>query len=289
MEHLIETFIKQKINFENALGLVFMENELQSEGNIDFDAFLVIVLKKEVMQKTSLSHYEIGSKLFQVQIINERDLVTLLMNENNHHFVDCLMNGIILIEKNESITKLRKQIIDFPLINRKVKLTIEFAKLIKRYMDGKKLFHKGHILDAFHSLLQSLHHLARLSIIEQGIYPEVTVWQQVKHLEPEIFKLYEEMIVGEESLEKKIELLLIANNFAITSKTKMAASHLIEIMSEKSGSWGIEELVNHNELEEYNDHLVMLVEYLVQKGIIDIVKLETEVEDVYNRTYYIKK
>ena len=73
-----------------------------------------------------------------------------------------------------------------------VKKGLEFAKLIRRYTDGRVLFENGHFLDAFNHIVHSLHHLARLEVIEQGFYPEATVWNQVKLIEPEIYKLYKE-------------------------------------------------------------------------------------------------
>ncbi|KMR35055.1 hypothetical protein EY05_14905, partial [Staphylococcus aureus] len=70
-------------------------------------------------------------------------------------------------------------------------------------------------LDAYNHVVHALHHLARLAIIENGFHPEITVWNQVKQIEPEIFKLYEELLTSEESIEKRLELLFLASDFLI--------------------------------------------------------------------------
>jgi hypothetical protein len=286
VEQLTEVLMG-RIKDAYTLGLLCVEKEFHNESNHDLDIVL-IKITNELEGQNLISHFNIGSKSVLLHVFNEQQISKSLINGENRRLVDWLMNGTILIEENSYVTELRKKIVDFPSYNRSFKIGVEFSKLIRRYSDGKQLFNKGHYLDAFNSILHSLHHLARISVIEHGIYPEVTVWQQVKQLEPEIYKLYAEMVTGEESIEKRIELLLLASNFSISSKTKLGVSHLIEIMKETNKPWSIEELQNHQELKEYGSDLKVLIEYLVQKGIVDIVKVETEVEDLFLRLYCIK-
>ena len=85
---------------------------------------------------------------------------------------------------------------------------LEFAKLIRSYVDGKALFENKQFLDAYNHVVHSLHHLARLAVIENGLHPELTVWHQVKQIEPEIYKLYEELVNSEETIEKRLELIV---------------------------------------------------------------------------------
>ena len=98
---------------------------------------------------------------------------------------------------------------------------LEFAKLIRRYMDGRAFFNNHHYLDAYNHIVHSLHHLARLSVIEKGFHPEVKVWNQVKQIEPEIYKLYDELVNSEEDLGKCLELLFLASDFLIHSRIEI--------------------------------------------------------------------
>lgn len=279
--------IEEKINDLTTLGLISIEKEFRNESNLELDVVL-IKITNEVDGQTGVSHFQLGNRSIELQVVDAHKISQILISGQNRLQIDLLLHGTILIEKNSYVTELRKNIVEFPINNRKYKISVEFSKMIRRYSDGKLLFTKGHFLDSFNEILHSLHHLARLSVIEHGLYPEVTVWQQVKHLEPEIYKLYDEMVTGEESLEKRIELLLIAINFAITSKTKLGASHLIEMMQQRDEPWSVEHLLSDPELKECGSDLLVTIHYLVQKGIVDVVKLETEVEGVFHRLYYIK-
>ncbi|WP_161568257.1 nucleotidyltransferase-like protein [Anaerobacillus alkaliphilus] len=281
MEHLLEVTIRQTINDDNTVGLLYVDKE--TSDDTELDAVLIRIVKTP--EHDTLLHYNNATKSVEYRIVELERISRILVNGQDRRLVEWLINGKIVSEKEESISTLRKEILDK---NKRYKIAVEFSRLVRKYTEAKRLFDKGHFLDAFNSILYSLHHLARISVIEHGIYPEVTVWQQVKKLEPEIYKLYDEMVTGEESIEKRIDLLLIALHFAITSKTKTGSSHLIEVMKESDRPWSIEALSGHHSLKEYGDDLVVLLEYLVQKGIIDFVKYETELEGVYFRHYYIK-
>ncbi|PMY00971.1 hypothetical protein C1Y18_34915, partial [Pseudomonas sp. MPR-R5A] len=91
----------------------------------------------------------------------------------------------------------------------------------------------------------SLHHLARLTIIENGFHPEVTVWNQVRQMEPEIMKLYEELVQSHEPLEKRLELLFLASEFLIHSRTRLGANHLLDILADKE-VWTIQDIIQHD-------------------------------------------
>ena len=212
----------------------------------------------------------------------------MLISGVNRGLIEAIIQGDILFEEDNYLTVLREKIVEYPLSERKIKMNVEFSKLIYRFNNGKKLFYEEHYLDAFNYILQALHHLARLSVIKNGLYPELTVWKQVKLIEPEVYKLYDELINGDEPLEKKLELLLLANSFALTSKTKLGCSHLIELMREKKQPWSIEELMRHEEVKPYAIHLTVLLDYLVQKGIVDLVKYHNERTGLVQRTYFVK-
>jgi hypothetical protein len=279
--------LEGKIDDEYALGLLVVQKENHNESNLDLDTVL-IGITNEKDAESYVTHFIIGNKSVELQVVSAEQIPRILIGGANRRLVDWLMNGAIIAEKDDYVTELRRKITQFPVKDRQHKIAVEFSKLIRSYAEGKQLFKQGHFLDAFNSILHSLHHIARISVIEHGLYPEVTVWQQVKHLEPEIYKLYDEMVTGEEVLEKRIDLLLIAINFAITSKTKLGVGHLIEIMQGKNEPWSIEDLFAHDQLREYGSDLVVLIEFLVQKGMIDIVKGQTEEDEVFSRLYLVK-
>ena len=98
------------------------------------------------------------------------------------------------------MSNLKNKLQEFPVEKRKLIIGLEFAKLIRRYMDGRAYFDHNQLLDAYNHIVHSLHHLGRLSLIEKGFQPEVKVWNQVKQIDPEVYKLYNELVHSEEEL-----------------------------------------------------------------------------------------
>lgn len=165
---------------------------------------------------------------------------------------------------------------------------IEFAKLIRRYLEGKVCFEEKNYLDAYNHVVESLHHLARLAVMDKGLYSEVTVWSQVKQIDPAIYKLYEELITSEESLDKRLELLFLASEFFIHSRTADGATHVIEVMSQKD-FWTIQELHEQEELKNYSVNLEVFIEYLIDKGYISVERVETKGNNIYHRDYKVEE
>lgn len=134
--------------------------------------------------------------------------------------------------------------------------------------------------------MKSLQYLARLSIIENGLYPEVTVWSQVKKLEPSVYKLYEELVTSRESIEKRLELLFLAIEFSMNSKVQSCSEHIMEIMQSKE-LWTIQDLHNHQELKFYSVELELFIEFLIEKGYIIVERIHSKNESIDHRLYRI--
>ena len=123
-------------------------------------------------------------------------------------------------------------------------------------------------------------------MIENGFHPEVTVWHQVKQIEPEIYKLYEELVCSEESMEKRLELLFLASEFLIHKRTTIGTQHLLEVLQEKE-YWSFNDMMVHPELTAYSVDLGILVEYLIEKRILAVVNVETKGQGTFHRYYQV--
>jgi hypothetical protein len=254
----------------------------------NFDIVLLIIMKK-AEQPWLVKHYEYEEKKAALHIVTEQKLHEWLLLGSHRRAVEWVINGKILFDRNEYMKNLKEKLREFPAEDRTKKIGLEFAKLIRRSTDGKDLYQSGHYLDAFNYILHALHHLARLSVIKHGFHPEVTVWNQVKQIEPQIYKLYSELITGTESLEKRIELLLLANEFSLSTKTEIGASHLLEVMRSKEDDWSYGELMSHQDLAEYGVDLGALLEHLAQKKLVIIKRTETKGKGIFHRTYAVQK
>ncbi|WP_419883214.1 nucleotidyltransferase-like protein [Peribacillus sp. B-H-3] len=287
MEDILRPIYQERASHSSTLGILLIEKRENDISITDTFDYILFVIVNEAEDAVFLKHYTYRDKKAALHVVSESQLQDWLLLGTNRKVVDWIQNGKILFDRNEYLSSLKREISEFPFYGRKIKMGMEFAKLIRRYMDGKVFFENGQYLDAYNHVVHSLHHLARLEVIDQGFHPEVTVWNQVKHIEPEIFKLYEELVNSEETLEKRLELLFLASEFLIYSRTNIGAQHLIEVMETKEEPWTIAQLITHQELAHYAVDLSVLLEYLIEKNIIEIANVETKGQEVYHRLYHL--
>lgn len=287
MEDLLRPIYQERASQEDTLAVLLIEkNKPVSPLTDNFDTLLIVLAKKG--EPWFVKNYVINNQKVALHVINEEQLKIWLINGGNKRLVQWLLNGKVIFDRNEYLHALRENLNEFPNEDRKKKMGIEFAKLIRRFMEGKELSHSHHYLDAFNEMMHALHHLARLTVIEQGFHPEVTVWDQVKKMDREVYKLYEQLLFGEESIEKRIELLLLASEFAISKKTPVASEHFLSVMKTKNQAWSISELMNEKDMQEYTVDLSTLLEHLVDKKLLVAVNEQTKSKDVYHRLYKIR-
>lgn len=285
MDDQLRQLYQDRTNDEHTLGIISVEKRENQDANTDYFDVVLFIILADNKPEWEIKHYEYNGCMVAMHLVNTVQLDDWLLNSSNRRVVDWMMNGKVIFDRNEYMKEFRQRLVEFPIEERQVKIGVEFSKLIRRFTDGKSLYYEKHYLDSYNQLVHALHHLARLSVVEHGFYPEVTVWQQVKKIEPEIHKLYSELVTGNESIEKKLELLLIANEFELMTKTKLGSVHLLELMKAKEGSWTIQELKDQLSVRDYSLDLSILLEYLVQKGYVDVVKLQTKGKSIFHRQY----
>ncbi|MBM7587068.1 hypothetical protein JOC86_003641 [Bacillus pakistanensis] len=288
MEDILRPIYQERASHPNTLGVLMIDYREKGSPITDTFDIVLLIIVKEAEQPLFIKHYTYLNQKAAMHIVSKDQLKEWMLLGSNRRIIDWIFNGKILFDRNEYITNLKLELREFPFYGRKIKIGLEFAKLIRRYMDGKVFFENKHYLDAYNHIVHSLHHLARLAVIENGFHPEVTVWNQVKQIEPEIFKLYEELVSSEEDLQKRLELLFIASEFLIHSRTNTSVEHLLVVMREKE-QWSFQELQNHEEIKHYSVDLGMLIEFLTEKNVIEVVNVETKGQGIFHRYYRVKK
>ncbi|MDM5335140.1 nucleotidyltransferase-like protein [Ureibacillus composti] len=286
MEYILRPIYQERASQPETLGVILV-NKRNDETNITdtFDTVLLIIVK-DAKEPIFTKHYLHEGKKMVMHVITEEQVNKWFYGSANRRIVDWIIYGKIIFDRNEYLHNLRDKLQEFSFFGRKIKIGIQFAKLIRHYIEGKEFFQRKNYLDAYFHVVESLQHLARLSVIDSGLYPEITVWDQVKKIEPSIYKLYEELVLSNESLEKRLELLFLGIDFLINSKTQDGANHILESMLSKD-TWSIQELHTHKELQYYSKDLEVFVEYLVDKGFIFIKPILSKSETVYHRHYCI--
>jgi hypothetical protein len=288
MEDILRPIYQERASQLNTLGVLLVEKKQKSAQTTDFFDVILLIIVKEADQHVFIKHYSYDDKKAAMHVVTEEKLQEWLLLGTNRKIFEWIEHSKIIFDRNEFVARLKTELREFPFNGRKIKMGLEFAKLIRRYVDGKAFFESKQYLDAYNHVVHSLHHLARLAIIEHGLHPELTVWQQVKQIEPEIYKLYEELVNSEETLEKRLELLFLASEFLIHSRVHIGTSHLLNVLSRKD-YWMFNEIMTEQELLPYSVDLSVLIEYLIDKHLIEVVNLETKGQGVFHRCYRLNK
>lgn len=160
---------------------------------------------------------------------------------------------------------------------------IEFSRFFMAYMEAKEFLKNGHLLDSYNSVHQSLHHWARLAIIEVGERPELTVWDQLKSIDPSVYKLYEELATSQEPLDKRIELLLLALDFSVLSRMESCGQYILNLLKSRQDPWTVEEIIEHTDLVDEKIDVHLLLEKMLKRSLVKEQSVEKEgrLETVY--------
>ncbi|WP_342498898.1 nucleotidyltransferase-like protein [Bacillus sp. FSL R5-0820] len=288
MENLLRPIYQERASHPDTLAVIIVERRHKVSSETDnFDAALLVIVK-DAEEPLFIKHYESCHQTASLNVVTDDQLKEWITLGTNRRIIDWILNGKVLFDRNEYIFNLIDELSTFPFSNRKLKIGLEYGKLIRRYIEGKAFFESNQFLDAYNSIVHALHHLARIEVIDKGFHPEVTVWNQVRHMEPEVYKLYSELIESHESLHKRLELLFLANDFLIHSKAEIGAAHLRHVM-EQQDIWLFGELLAHPDLKHFTPDLSVMIDFFVEKGIVLVEPIETKGQKIYHRGYFVKK
>ncbi|SIS48623.1 nucleotidyltransferase-like protein [Salimicrobium flavidum] len=287
MEDVLRPIYQERASRRETLGILYLEKKKPVSPVTDnFDVILLVIVT-EAQDPWYVKHYEFEDQSAALHVVEESLLQHWITTSTFRRAVEWVTDGATIFEKNDYLTALKKELKDFPEKQRSKKKVIEFAKLIRSYSESRDLFESKQYLDAFSRMVRCLHYLARLSIIEKGFHPEVTVWNQVKRMDPEIYKLYQELIESGESVAKRVELMVLALDHSINERAENNMEHFFSVMKEKEESWTFGELKIHPEVKDYALDLSAMMEYAVNKGFVSIDLQETKGAGIYHRKYCI--
>jgi hypothetical protein len=242
------------------------------------DLLLVVVLEDGV-SALSTSHYIQEGIRIQERRVPRSEMENRASSREDRSVIHWMMEGDIWHDPQSFLAGLRSTLLQYPGIVKQQKLLTEFSLFMKRYLQCKDFLVADQVLDAYSSVLRAIHHWARITVIEEGVHPEVTVWQQVRIYNPGVYKLYEELTTSTETLRQRVELVLLACEFSVMSKMESCCSLLITILEEVGRPLSVQELLNHPYLMGMvSSNLPLMLNKLSRKSLIKEVAVATEME-----------
>lgn len=241
------------------------------EGNF----YLVVVNQPQADEK-------IRRMLFQDQLIVEQQISTWQLETGAVHGLDERLAAIlgkaeIVLDKDGYMKRMKERLRCLPESVQKRFICKEYSRLLRFFHETKECLQQGMALDAYHGCIESLHSCAKIIVYEAGEQPLAALWSQVKQIDPSVYKLYEELCNNAEALDKRIELLVLAIEFWITSRMKEAVRFLVDIMETKTGPWRLQELMCHPQLQQADIEIPLLLEKMAQRSLVkEVVCSERE-------------
>lgn len=270
MEQVTRTIYSEYAAYPETQGIISVEKRQPRDSLTDqFDVLLLVITRDPSIEWT-VKHYRLDTLRVSLHLVNEQVLSRWLILNANRRAVHWISEGTIIFERNDYLTDLKKQLLNFPEAERCLQMSLSFAKLLRRFQDGRNLFSRGNYYDAYTHVHHALHHLARLSVLEKGAHPEVVVWEQARLDDPDVYKLYEQLLLSEETLEQRIHLALIGLEHLLQSKVLSGGKYLFEVMREHDRPWTMYELMEDDRLEELKVDLGSLIDFFIRKGLVRI-------------------
>ncbi|WP_312117827.1 hypothetical protein [Brevibacillus reuszeri] len=244
--------------------------------------YIVVVNQSHV--DTTIRRMRIKKQVILEQQIGSWQLEKGAVNGLDERLAVMLGKAEILWDKDGYMKQMKQRISRLPEFLQKKYICKEYSRLLRFVHETKERLQQGMALDAYHSSIQSLDSWARLIVYEAGEHPQAGLWSQVKQLDYSVYKLYEELSFNAEALEKRIELLLLAMEFWITSRMKSSVRFLIEVMEKKNGPWSLQELMNHPLVQDAEIDIPLIIDKMVQRSLVQEVACsdrQNEVEEIY--------
>ncbi|WCK55360.1 nucleotidyltransferase-like protein [Aneurinibacillus sp. Ricciae_BoGa-3] len=260
---------------DSVLSMIRIAPQNRESSLIDgFDEMLITVVE-DAENRVDVKNMMVNGVNIQMVQLDKRYLSDLMETRMHRRLIQLVMQGEVLYDDYQYINTFREKFSTHPSKFQERTICIEFSHFLQRYLEAKEFVRNGLLLDAYNSVFHALEHWARLTILEAGEIPETVVWQQVHSIDYSIFKLYEELITSTDPLEKRIELLLLASEFSVISKIEKCSKFLLDTMREDSKSWSISELMAHPNFKGIQINLVLLLNKLVTRSLLQEVCIPT--------------
>jgi len=256
---------------ESIIGVVTLQqkgdNPYQSALLQEYD-MVVLMLHDELDKKRIIQHEIDGDMRIQTLHVDIQALERAVSAGDNNELVTSLLAGEVIWDPQGVIEGLRQSIFLFEQPLKERVLFMELSRFLHMYVKSKRYIAAGCIMDAYNCVLIALYHWARIEVSEGGRFPEPAVWNQLKSQNTSVYKLYEELTISTETLEQRVELVLLACEFAILSKMADCCKLLLNILASRKEPWSVEELLSQTGISHLRAELPIVLRKLVSRSLI---------------------
>jgi hypothetical protein len=279
LEHIKQHFIDRYSADNGLLSLAAIENPVRYNPMIDGHDLLLLVVTEEPTREVRTDHLRIDGERVLVRTVDRETLRRWIYGGENRSIIQWLERGQLLIDRDDYLKNIRNNLLQFPDLWREQRLLVEFAAYIRTYLQAKQDIQDGNLLDAYTNILAGLHNWAHIALIEEGQHPELTVWRQLRRVHPGIYKLFEELTTSAETLEQRVQLVLLACEFTVMSKMKSCCSLLLRTLASREEPWSIMELHQHPTFLDLHVDLSLVLQKLANRSFVREVALLSESGD----------
>ncbi|GJM83845.1 hypothetical protein HMSSN139_63410 [Paenibacillus sp. HMSSN-139] len=280
METTIFSILDEEKAGHGAIGAVgYRLDQTGSHDSLLHDFEFLIMVVHHGLEETEqrIEHGMSGEAAYQLLHVGSRDIERGILIGDQRDSVKYFCTGRSFGDIEGKLSAFRSYINEFGEPMKERRKLKEFAKFLKVYGEAKRYTAEQDLLDAYFCVLQALKHYARLELIEQGILPESSVWEQVRPLNSVVYKLFDELTENSETLEQRIQLVLLACEFTLASKMADCCSLLLRILGSRKEAWSIQELAQVPDLEHVKDELPLLLRKMVTRSLAqEITKAHKE-------------
>lgn len=279
MEHIKDHVIVTYRELPELLAMSVIMNPYSYNPLIDGLDMLVLLVTEKKVDMDSMEHVQLEGKRALIRTLHKAELDLWIAGGENRNIIEWLVRGEILLDRDGYLASVRERLLLFPESMREQKQFVEFTGFLRTYLQAKQDLIDGNLLDAYSHVLTALHHWAHIVLIEEGRHPELTVWKQLKRVHPGVYKLYEELTASPETLEQRVQLVMLACEFSVMSKMKACCAILLDVMSSREEPWSIGELQSHPSICNLHVELSLVIQKLVKRAYVREVAVMQEPKD----------
>lgn len=271
METTFFSFWNKEKSGRHAIGAVVYRQEGSTfNGSLLHDLELLILVICETVGPSDnyIEHFINGSTQYQMRYIGIEELKHWAVAGDRREIVRCFLRGEVIWDVRGELAALREELKHFGDGMREARKLKEFAKFLRNYVEAKQFAREHDFLDAYYRGIQALKHYARIELIDHGLAPENCIWEQLRDMNTVVYKLFNELTDNKETLEQRIELVLLACDFFLMSRMEDCCAVLLKLLGSRREAWSIKELIDRPELAHVKEELPMVIRKLVYRSLV---------------------